>query len=148
MTLVYVEHQDGRPDDASLQAIALARDIAGGAPLHALLAGPGAEDAAAGLGAHGVATAHIADHEALSTHAPVALARCIGELIERLSPAVVAGAGSDRGNEVLAHAAALGDLPLVANCSPRGGRPVDRRPASAGAAACSRTRACMAPSTC
>ena len=116
MTLVYVEHQDGRPDDASLQAIALAREIAGGAPLHALLAGPGAEDAAAGLGAHGVATAHIADHEALATHAPVALARCIGELIERLSPAAVAAAGSERGNEVLAHAAALGDLPLAANC--------------------------------
>ncbi len=116
MTLVYVEHQDGRPDDASLQAIALVREITGGAPLHALLAGPGAEDAAAGLGAHGVATAHIAEHEALASHAPVALARCIGELIERLSPAAVAAAGSERGNEVLAHAAALGDLPLAANC--------------------------------
>ena len=80
MTLVYVEHQDGRPDDASLQAIALAREITGGAPLDTLLAGPGAEDAAAGLGAHGVATAYIAEHEALASHAPVALARCIGEL--------------------------------------------------------------------
>jgi electron transfer flavoprotein alpha subunit len=116
MTLVYVEHQDGRPDDASLQAIALARGIAGAAPLHALLAGPGAEDAAAGLGVHGVATAHVAEHEALATHAPVALARCIGELIERLSPPAVAAAGSERGNELMAHVAAIGDLPLAANC--------------------------------
>ena len=44
MTLVYVEHQDGQPDEVSLQAIALARGLAGGDPLDALVSGPGAAD--------------------------------------------------------------------------------------------------------
>ncbi|MFI5051069.1 MAG: electron transfer flavoprotein subunit alpha/FixB family protein, partial [Gaiellales bacterium] len=42
MTLVYVEHQAGAPDDASLQAIAVARQLAAGGPVHAMAAGPGA----------------------------------------------------------------------------------------------------------
>ena len=37
MTLVYVEHQAGVPDEASLQAITLARALGG--PVHALLIG-------------------------------------------------------------------------------------------------------------
>jgi electron transfer flavoprotein alpha subunit len=116
VTLVYVEHQDGQPDEVSLQAIALAREIAGDGSLDALLAGPGAAEAAASLGAHGVGRAHVADHDVFARHAPVALGRCIAELIERLSPAAVVAAGSERGNEVLAHAAAITDLPLAANC--------------------------------
>jgi len=116
VTLVLVEHQDGQPDEASLQAIALARGIAGGGPLDALLAGPGASDAARSLGTHGVATAYVAEHDGLAVRAPVALARCVVELIERLSPPSVVAAGTERGNEVLAHAAAITDLPLAANC--------------------------------
>jgi len=50
MTLVYVEHQDGQPDAVSLQAIALARGIAGGDPVDALVAGSGAAETAAALG--------------------------------------------------------------------------------------------------
>jgi electron transfer flavoprotein alpha subunit len=116
MTLVYVEHQDGQPDEVSLQAIALARGITGGDALEALVAGPGAAEAGAALGAHGVTRAHLADHDSLAGHAPVALGRCIAELIERLSPAAVIAAGSERGNEVMAHAAAITELPLAANC--------------------------------
>ena len=64
----------GRPDDASLQAIAVARQLAAGGPVHAMAAGPGAADTAAALGGHGVATVHVAEHDALATHAPAALA--------------------------------------------------------------------------
>jgi len=116
MTLVYVEHQEGQPDEVSLQAIALARDVAGGDQLDALVAGPGAAEAAAALGAHGISRAHVAEHDAFGSHAPVALGRCIAELIERLSPAAVVAAGNERGNEVMAHAAAIAELPLAANC--------------------------------
>ncbi|MDX6521229.1 MAG: electron transfer flavoprotein alpha subunit [Gaiellales bacterium] len=116
MTLVYVEHHEGQPDDVSLQAVALARGIAGTGPLEALLAGPGAAEASVALGAHGVGRVHIAEHDALNSHAPAALGRCIAELIERLSPAAVVAAGSEHGNEVLAHAAAITELPLAANC--------------------------------
>ena len=70
MTLVYVEHQAGVPDEASLQAIAVARQLAGGDAVHAMAAGPGAPDTAVALGGHGVATVHVAEHDALATHAP------------------------------------------------------------------------------
>jgi electron transfer flavoprotein alpha subunit len=116
VTLVYVEHQDGVPDEASLQAIALARGIAPNEPLEALLAGPSAAGAAPALGAHGISRVHIAEHDSLGSHAPAALGRCIAGLMERLAPAAVVGPGSERGNEVLAHAAAITDLPLAANC--------------------------------
>ena len=116
MILVYVEHQDGRPDDASLQAIALARGIASGDPVEALVAGAGAAETAAALGSHGVTRMHLAEHDLLGSHAPVALGRCIAELIERLSPSAVVAPGSERGNEVMAHAAAITELPLAANC--------------------------------
>jgi electron transfer flavoprotein alpha subunit len=116
MTLVYVEHQGGQPDEVSLQAIALARGIAGTGPLEALVAGPGAAETATTLGAHGVTRAHLAEHEVLGSRAPVAVGRCIAELIDQLSPAAVVAAGSERGNEVLAHAAAIAELPLAANC--------------------------------
>ena len=116
MTLVYVEHQAGVPDEASLQAIAVARQLAGGGAVHAMAAGPGAPDAAAALGGHGVATVHVAEHDALATHAPAALGRSLTELAGRLSSPAIVGPGTERGNEVLAHAAAIGDLPLAANC--------------------------------
>ena len=117
MTLVYVEHQAGVPDEASLQAIAVARQLAGGDAVHAMAAGPGAPDTAVALGGHGVATVHVAEHDALATHAPAALGRSLTELAGRLSSPAIVGPGTERGNEVLAHAAAIGDLPLAANCT-------------------------------
>ncbi len=57
--------------------------------------------------------------EALSiegTYAPSAWALAISERIEQRAPAVVLAPGTDRGNEVLAHVAALLDQPLAANC--------------------------------
>ena len=115
--LALIEHQDGRPDELSLQALALARTIAGGGPLGALLIGPGAADAADELGAHGVTTAHVADDDRLGAYAPAAWARCVTDAIGRTHPAAVVAAGSNRGNEVMAHVAARMDLPFAANCT-------------------------------
>jgi electron transfer flavoprotein alpha subunit len=115
MVLVLVEHADGQVDELSLQALALAREL--GEPLEALLVGPGARDAAAQLGAHGVATAHVGEDDRLGGYAPAAWARCVTDLIERLQPGAVAAAGSERGNEVLAHVGARLDLPFAANCT-------------------------------
>ena len=113
--LVLVEHQDGRPDELSLQALALARTIAESGPLEAVLVGPGAPDAAGELGAHGVTTAHVAEDERLRAYAPAAWARCAIQAAGGAS-AIVA-AGSNRGNEVMAHVAARLDLPFAANCT-------------------------------
>jgi electron transfer flavoprotein alpha subunit len=115
MILVLIEHQDGRPDELSLQALALARGIAADEPLEALLVGPGGTDAAQKLVAHGVTTAHIAEDERLASYAPAAWARCVIQVADGAS-AIVA-AGSNRGNEVMAHVAARMDLPFAANCT-------------------------------
>ena len=52
----------------------------------------------------------------------------------------IVAAGSDHGNEVLAHVAARLDQPFAANCTADRGR--RRHARSAGAAACSRRRGC------
>jgi electron transfer flavoprotein alpha subunit len=116
MVLTLVEHQAGQVDELSLQALALARDLAAGEPLDALLVGEGARDAAPQLGAHGVTTAHVAEGERLAGYAPGAWARCVIELLERVGPSAVVAAGTNRGNEVLSHVAARMGLPFAANC--------------------------------
>jgi electron transfer flavoprotein alpha subunit len=115
--LVVVEHADGIVDELSLQALSLARDVAGGEPLNALLVGGGGREAAAQLGAYGVANAHVAEDERLAAYAPAAWAAAVTELVDRLGPSAVVAAGTNRGNEVLAHVAARLDLPFAANCT-------------------------------
>ena len=117
MPLVLVEHQDGHPDELSLQALALARGLAGEGGLEALLVGPGASDAAQELGAHGVTTAHVAEDDRLEAYAPMAWARCITDVAESINPSAIVAAGTNRGNEVMAHVAARMDLPFAANCT-------------------------------
>jgi electron transfer flavoprotein alpha subunit len=115
VVLTLIEHQDGRPDELSLQALALARSMGADGPLEALLIGPGAAGAASELGAHGVTTAHVAENDRLAGYAPAAWARCVTQAAGAAS-AIVA-AGSNRGNEVMAHVAANLDLPFAANCT-------------------------------
>jgi electron transfer flavoprotein alpha subunit len=108
--LVLVEHADGQPDELSLQAISLARDLGG--PVHALTV---AENVT-GLGAYGVETLHTADDDRLSAYAPAAWAACLERIIDRVQPDAVVAAGTNRGNEVLSHLAARRDAPFAANC--------------------------------
>jgi electron transfer flavoprotein alpha subunit len=117
MVLVVAEHAAGHVDELSLQALTLARELAAGEPVAALLVGAGAREAAAQLGSHGVATAHVAEDERLDAYAPGAWARCVTELVDRTQTSAVVAAGTNRGNEVLAHVAARRDLPFAANCT-------------------------------
>jgi electron transfer flavoprotein alpha subunit len=118
MRLVLVEHAGGQPDELSLQALALAGDA------QALLVGPGAREAAGRLP---VAVAHVAEDERLDAYAPGAWARCVTELVERAQPDAVIAAGSESGNEVLAHVAARLDQPFAANCISADGDRVTRQ---------------------
>jgi len=125
MVLALVEHLDGNVDELSLQALTLARTLAAGEPLHALLVGDGAREAAGQLGAQGLAGAHVAEGERLAAYAPGAWAQSVVELIERLEPSAVVAAGTNRGNDVLGHVAARRDLPFAANCTDvAGGSPL------------------------
>jgi electron transfer flavoprotein alpha subunit len=117
MALVLTDHHDGHPDELSLQALALAGGVAGEGGLEALLIGPGANAAAQELGAHGVTTAHVAEDDRLAAYAPAAWARCVAEAAERTGASAIVAAGTNRGNEVMAHVAARLDLPFAANCT-------------------------------
>ena len=108
--LALVEHASGSPDELSLQALALARDLGG--PVHALAIG----EAVTELGAYGVETVHVAEDDRLSTYAPAAWAACLEQLIDSTQATAVVAAGTNRGNEVLGHLAARRDVPFAANC--------------------------------
>jgi electron transfer flavoprotein alpha subunit len=117
MILALVEHADGRPDRLSLETLSLARRLgaATGEPVNAVLFGAGARDAAGQLAGRGVGVAHIVEDDRLSAFAPVAWAVSLGQLMTAASPSIVIAAGSDRGNEVMAHLGARTELPLAAN---------------------------------
>jgi electron transfer flavoprotein alpha subunit len=112
--LVLVEHAGGAIDELSLQALTFARGYAGDGGLEGVLVG--GADAAAVLGERGVRAAHVAEI-GTAAYAPVAWARAVAEVAERVRPEAIVAAGSDRGNEVLAHVAVLCDAALAANCT-------------------------------
>ena len=117
VVLVFVEHSGGEPDRLSLEALTLARGIARqlGGPLDAVVLGTTGEAVAGRLGSHGVGLAHVADDARFDDYAPAAWAAAIRDVMDRRSPAAVVAAGSERGNEVLAHVAARAGVPMSAN---------------------------------
>ena len=115
--LVYVEHANGTVDGLSLEAVALARDVATqlGGGVEALAVGPAAAATAPALGAHGVTLVHAVDQPEIAAYAPATHATVLGFGIEAREPAAILAPGSDRGNEVLAHLAARRGWPMAAN---------------------------------
>ena len=102
-TLVYVEEAG----DLTQQALAFARSLDG--PVYALAAGEA-------LPLSGVERLHVAEGEAFSSYAPLAIARAAVELLDTHTPSALVACGTPRGNEVLAHVAAITNLPFAANC--------------------------------
>jgi len=120
MLLGLIEYEENMVTEASLQMVTFGLDVAktSGDEFVALLIG--AEDTAAlteMLGKYGVTRVIKAGHENMSDYAPVAWASIISQLITENSPLIVMGPGTDLGNEVMAHLAAMTDLPMAANCS-------------------------------
>lgn len=112
MNIVLVETEaGGTPTELTAQTLTFARGLPG--ELHALVIGPAADTAA--LGAHGVVRVHHADAAELAEYAPQAYGAVVASLIADHQPTALLGAGSDRGQEILAHAATIAGLPFVAN---------------------------------
>jgi electron transfer flavoprotein alpha subunit len=110
VTLVLVEHADGVATDVSLQALALAAGLGG--ETHALLIGPGAAEAAAGVP---VAVAHVAEHPALDSFAPDAWAAIVCEVAGRIGATAVVAPGTGPATDAMARAAVRLGEPLAAN---------------------------------
>jgi electron transfer flavoprotein alpha subunit len=112
MILVLVEHEAGSIIGTSLEALTFARGL--GEPLHGVAFGDGGVAALASAGAYGLATGtHVSIDGA---YAPGAWAQAIAELVTGTAPSAVVAAGTDRGNELLAHLGAKASVPFVANC--------------------------------
>ena len=110
--LVLVELDGGEPADASLRALTLGRSI--GDVRAAVFADAAPQDALAG---YGVADAYLIEPESLDGYAPQAWARTLAGLAAETGATAVLAAGTDRGNEVLAHVGAITGLPMAANCT-------------------------------
>jgi electron transfer flavoprotein alpha subunit len=113
--LVLAEHAGGVVDDGTLETLTLARGLA--ARVEAVAVCPAGDGVARQLGGHGVERMHLLEHELLDGYAPEAWAEAVVQLVGAAGAAGVLAAGTDRGNEVLAHVAAALGLPLAANCT-------------------------------
>ncbi len=114
MILVIVEHDRGAIASATLEALTAAGPLG---EVHALTIGRTADPLGAELGTYGVATVHQVDDEMLADYGPEAWGEVVAQAVRALSPEIVMATGTDRGNEVLAQAAARLDLPFAANCT-------------------------------
>jgi electron transfer flavoprotein alpha subunit len=90
MVLVFAERSD---DELFRQAVAFARGVA----------------------PHDLTAVGI---EGSGAYSPDGSAIALANLIRERTPAAVVAPGTERGNEVLAHVAAMLDLPMAANCIP------------------------------
>jgi electron transfer flavoprotein alpha subunit len=119
MMIGLVEHDGANASPLSLQMLTFGHALANqlNVPLHAVLIGETEWSLAERLAAYGVAAVHFAQHDRLVDYAPEAWAQSVVELISALEPQIVMAAGSERGNEVMAHVAARLNAPLAANCT-------------------------------
>jgi electron transfer flavoprotein alpha subunit len=119
MILGVIEHDGGKASTVSEEMVTLGRGLAEAlaVPLAAVLIGHGARRAAESLGAYGVSKAYLVEDERLERYAPEAWAQSIVQLSNRHNPEAILAPGSDWGNEVLAHVAALHGVPMAANCT-------------------------------
>ncbi len=116
--LYLVEHDRGRIEETTLGGLTGARRLAAamGASLHAAVIGQGADGPAAGLNVYGAEEVHVVRHELLRDYGPDAWADGLVQVARSAGAAAVMATGTDRGNEVMAHAGARLDLAMVANC--------------------------------
>lgn len=119
MLLVVLEHDRGAIAEPAREALTFGRGLAErmGVPMHAALVGSAEQDPVTEAGAYGAAVVHTVTHPILSDYGPEAWGEVTAAMARRLAPGAVLTCGSDRGNEVMAHAAARLDVPFVANCT-------------------------------
>ena len=112
MILVLVEHDAGAIAGTSLQALTFARGL--GEPLHGMTFGEGGAAALETAGGYGMGTGtHVRTD---GGYAPGGWAQAFADLVTTTASDAVVAAGTDRGNELLAHLGAKMAVPFVANC--------------------------------
>jgi electron transfer flavoprotein alpha subunit len=118
--LCLVELDGAEPADASLRALTLARSV--GDVNAVVFADAAPQDT---LASYGVTDVYLIEPGSLEGYAPQAWGRVLAGLAAETGATAVLAAGTDRGNEVLAHLGAITGLPMAANCTlvtPDGGK--------------------------
>src|SRR5208282_6723553 len=129
VTVLCLTELDGAdPADASLRALTLARTLSASgedASVGSVVFADSASVAVSVLADYGVTDVYVIEPSTLEGYAPQAWARVLAGLAADTAATAVLAAGTDRGNEVLAHLGAITGLPMAANCtlvSPDGGQ--------------------------
>jgi electron transfer flavoprotein alpha subunit len=112
--LVFIEQRDGRIRKASLEALSLARRLAGG-PVSAVLAGKGVTSLAAGLGRYGAAVVHVADREELALYSNKGYVGALDAAAKKETPDAVLLAATAMGKDVAPRFAARNDVSVLAD---------------------------------
>jgi electron transfer flavoprotein alpha subunit len=125
MTVLCLVELDGAdPADVSLRALTLARTL-GDSSIGAVVFADAASTPVSALADYGVTDVYVIEPGTLEGYAPQAWGRVLAGLAAETGATAVLAAGTDRGNEVLAHLGAITGLPMAANCTvvtPDGGR--------------------------
>jgi electron transfer flavoprotein alpha subunit len=116
--LCFVERDDDGLADVSLRALTLARGLCGavGRTLVAAVMGELGASETQTLSQFGVGDAYQVVFDDLDAYSPSAWATALLDLAEMLGSDALVAAGSDRGQEIMAHVGARTGLPMAANC--------------------------------
>jgi electron transfer flavoprotein alpha subunit len=134
--LVFIEQRDGKIRKASLEALALARRLAGG-PVAAVLPGKGVTPLAAGLGKSGAGVVYVADRDELGLYSNKGYVGALAAAVEKESPDAVLIAATAMGKDVAPRFAARRDVSVLADVmdlTVEDGRLVASRPVYSGKA--------------
>jgi electron transfer flavoprotein alpha subunit len=134
--LVFIEQRDGKVRKASLEALSLARRLAG-QPGAAVLPGKGAAGLAKDLGRYGAGTVYVADREELALYSNKGYVGALDAAASRESPDAVLIAATAMGKDVAPRFAARRGVSVLADLMDlrvEGDRLVGSRPVYSGKA--------------
>jgi electron transfer flavoprotein alpha subunit len=116
---VWVEVQNGRPAEVSLELLSRARELATelGVPVGAALLGHDVSGIAADLICLGAETVYVAEHESLRDYLASPYARVVSGLIRRYRPQVVLYGASTTGRDLAPRVASTLRTGLTADCT-------------------------------
>ena len=134
--LVFIEQREGKIRKASLEALSLARTLAG-EPVGAVLAGSGVAPLAGGLGPYGAVRVYVADRPDLALYSNKGYVGALDAAAQKENPDAVLIAATAMGKDVAPRFAARRDVSVLADVMDlrrEGDRLVASRPVYSGKA--------------
>src|SRR5512142_1911972 len=112
--LVFIEQRDGKIRKASLEALSLARRLAGG-PVAAVLPGKGVTALAKDLGRYGAGVVYVADRDDLALFSSQGYVGALDAAARKAGPDAVLLAATSMGKDVAPRFAARNDVGVLAD---------------------------------